>query len=306
MLQFGLVAVALGIIALIFGIFQKVKAGRVAGAPLVKTGDASANGAAVAGPKGAISAQGAVACPQPLVSPVSGTTCLFYELKCTASWKDGDTQKTREICHEKVAAAFTIDDGSGPVRIDARAGGDFEPTQKKEETKGTGLIGGITGQDIVFGNYRVSPGMLSLGTKYTVEESVFPVEPKLYACGKTEGGAIAAPGWRSLILTSKTRDELLSHATRSAKMALIGGAAVFAVGMGLSIVGQRMDDGEKKAAAVASASATATAAATGDPAASAAADPTGSAPAAHPAKTSGKAPTAAKAPIAKAPAKNKK
>src|SRR6185369_12332400 len=142
---------------------------------------------------------------------------------------------------------FTLDYGSGPVAIDAREGGDFEPTRKFDETKGTSLLGGITGQDLMFGNLRIQTGMLSMGTKYQVEEEVLGVEPRLYACGRTEGGnRIAAPGWRSLILSNKTRDELLSHATKSAKVFLAGGAATFAVGIALAVTGQMLDAGDAK------------------------------------------------------------
>ena len=258
MIQVGMLLVALAIVALVWGFMQKLKAGRVADAPLVKTGDAASKGTAVAGAKGAISAEGAVACQQPLVSPVTGTPCLFYEIKCTAEWKDGDTTKTKEIDHQKVAATFAIDDGSGPVWIDAREGGDFEPTQTKEETKGTGLIGGITGADIAFGQYRVSPGVLSIGTKYTVKEQVLPLQPKIYACGKAAegGGSITAPSWRMLILSNKSRDELLASATIGAKRFLLGGAAAFVVGGALALVGQ-LTAGPDEAQAATSPAATA-------------------------------------------------
>ncbi|RYE79629.1 MAG: hypothetical protein EOO74_03425, partial [Myxococcales bacterium] len=74
----GMVAVALGLIGVIWGIFQKIQAGRVLDAPLVKTGDAAARGAQVASPKGALSVEGEVRCGQPLTAPVSGAPCLWY------------------------------------------------------------------------------------------------------------------------------------------------------------------------------------------------------------------------------------
>ncbi|AKV01440.1 Sporulation domain protein [Labilithrix luteola] len=238
MLQVGLVAVALGIVGLLYGIMQKLKAGRVADAPLVSTGDAASKGAQVASPKGAISAQGNVVCPQPLISPVTGTPCLYYELRCKAEWKQGDTTKSKEVLDEKRAAHFTIDDGTGPVVVDASKGGDFEPSRTKTETKATGLLGGITGADVVFGNYRVSAGPFALGTKFTVEEEVLPVVPRVYACGRAEGGAIVSPSWRSLLIDARSRDELLSAATTGAKRFLIGGAVAFALGGGLCTVAQ--------------------------------------------------------------------
>jgi len=69
--------VAAAIIAFIVGLFMKSKAGRLAAAPLVKSHDAANRGDSVAGPKGAISVEGAVQCDRPLVSPVTGTPCLY-------------------------------------------------------------------------------------------------------------------------------------------------------------------------------------------------------------------------------------
>jgi hypothetical protein len=262
----GLIIVTLGIIGFIWGIFQKLKAGRVADAPLATTGDVVQKGRAAAGPKGQISAQGNVVCHQPLYAPFSGVPCLFYSLKCTAEWKEGDVEKKKVLDEQKVAAQFALDDGTGPVWIDAHEGGDFEPTTTKRETKGTGLLGGITGTELVFGNYKVQTGMLSLGTKYTVEEEVMPMTPRLYACGKLadQGGMIASPNWRQLILSAKSRDELLSSATKGAKIFLIAGAASFLVGSGMCVVGQLFfsDDGDSKTPATASTAAPSVSAAT--------------------------------------------
>lgn len=234
MIGVGILILFLGVIGLAWGLYNKVKAGRVADAPLVPTAQAAQGQGA--GPKGQISAQGRVVCQQPLVSPVTGTPCLYYSIKTTAHWKVGNENKEKILDEQKVAAQFAIDDGSGAVWVDARKGGDFD-TQTKDQEQSTGLLGGITGQDLHFGNYRVSTGMLSLGTKYRVREEVMPVSANLYACGKFEGGSIAAPGWRSLILSTKSRDELLGHATKSAKTFLIGGASAFGLGLVLSIVG---------------------------------------------------------------------
>ena len=162
MIAIGMAILCLGIIGLVFGVFQKVKAGRVADAPLAPTGDVARRGRELAGPKGQISAQGAVACAQPLVSPITGQPCLYFRVKCTGRWKDGDTQKSKVVDEQKMAASFSIDDGSGPVFVDAREGGDFDPTQTKRESKGAGL-GGIIGRELVFGQYRVASS-LPVGT----------------------------------------------------------------------------------------------------------------------------------------------
>jgi hypothetical protein len=234
-----MILVALALLGLIIGIAQKLKAGRVGGAPQAKTGDVAARGPAAAGPKGAVSVEGNVLCQQPLMSPVSGTPCLWFSVKVTATWKDGDTEKSKEFNNEKVAAQFAIDDGSGPVWIDAREGGDFEPCQTKSETKSPGLLGGITGQDLMFGNYRVQTGAFNAGTKYRVEEKVLPVVQRMYACGKAAdgGGAITSPSWRSLILSNKSRDEILGSAQKTAKICLIGSPVALAAGVALAVIG---------------------------------------------------------------------
>jgi hypothetical protein len=242
LLPIGIAIFALGLIGVIYGILQRIKAGRLMDAPLVTTGDIAMRGRAVAGAKGQVSAQGSVVCPQPVIAPFSGQPCLFYSIKCTAKWKEGDHHKSKLIDEKKQAASFTIDDGSGPVVVDAREGGDFEPTQRKAETKGTGLIGGITGTEMQFGNYQVNTPMLDVGTKYEVEEEILPIVPRLYACGRIgdPGNAIAAPNWRQLILSNRTRDELLASATKTAKISLIVGALALLGGGGSATAGTLM------------------------------------------------------------------
>jgi len=252
----GALLVALGILGLVYYFFMRMRAGRVSDAPFVKTGEAAAKGMAAANAKGAISTEGNVACPQPLTAPLSGKMCLFYELKVTATWKAGDTEKTRELQHEKRAAQFGVDDGSGPVWVDAHEGGDFEPSEERSETKTTGLIGSLTGQDLVFGNnFRIATGLLSIGTKYFVEEKILPAVPKLYVCGKVgPSNEIAAPSWRQLLLTSKSRADYLGHAMAHAKIALIVALALNSVGAVLGLVSALLPaDAKPVASATASA-----------------------------------------------------
>jgi len=233
----GLVVVAAGLVGVIWGIFQQVKAGRLSGAPLVRTGDAAARGGQVASSDGAISVQGNVICQRFLVSPVTGTVCLYYSLKTVASWKEGEAEKSKVLEDRKVAARFAIDDGTGPVWIDASKGGDFDPERSKSESKGAGLLGGVTGADLAFGHYKLATRSLSLGTKYEVTETLLPVVPRLYACGRTVEQGIAEPGWRSLILSAKTRDELLASAGRGAKLFMAGGVAALGAGALLAFLG---------------------------------------------------------------------
>lgn len=241
--------VVLGIVFVIYGFMERAKAGRVTNAPFLKTGDirAQAGGSPV-------SVEGNVVCPQPLIAPFSGTPCLHYSIRCTAEWKAGETNKTKVLSSSQAAAPFSIDDGSGPIGIDATQGGTFEPTQKKSETKGAGLMGSITGKDLTFGQYVVSVGALEVGTKYRVDEEAFPVQPRLYACGAANGTTIGTPaGMRSLILSNKSREALLGGAQKTSKLALAGGFGGIALGTVLGVISRVLAPSAEGAAPAAAA-----------------------------------------------------
>lgn len=109
------ILIAGGVVALLVGGYLKFKGGRIAKTPLVPTGDAAANPGA-ANAQGLVSVHGRVECPSPLLSPVTGTPCLYYELKVVGSWKEGDAKKSKDYVIERRAAAFHLNDGSGRVR----------------------------------------------------------------------------------------------------------------------------------------------------------------------------------------------
>jgi hypothetical protein len=235
------ILVAAGIAGLVYGGMQKFKAGRLSKAPFAKTGEAAKN-PSVSGEKGSISVQGAVRAPQPMRSPVTGTLCLFYELKVVGTWKDGDSSQSKDYVDEKAAARFTLDDGSGPVGVEAGAGGDFEPLEQTfQETKKEGFFADLKtavgkGKPMMFGNYAFANPVNSKADKFECTERVFKVQPSLFAVGKLEGGKIVAPSWTSLILSNKSREELLGATTKGAKNFLVGGGAVAAVGLVLGLV----------------------------------------------------------------------
>ncbi len=228
--------VGVGIIVVIYGAIMKFKAGRIAKAPFVPTGDAVARGA-----QDSISTQGRVECPQPLLSPVTQTPCLYYELKVVGSWKEGEQNKEKDYVHEKVAAAFALNDGSGSIPVDASKGGDFDVQQTFDETKKEGFLADLKGalgkgEPIMFGHYPFQNPTLSKANKFRCIEKVVPVPQQLFALGKLEQGVITSPGFLSFVLSPKTRDELLGSSAKSAKMAFIGGAAAAGVGLVVGVV----------------------------------------------------------------------
>jgi E3 Ubiquitin ligase len=229
------------IVALIFGGLQKFKAGRLAAAPFVKTNDVATKGNSVAGQKGAVSVEGNVGCPQPLVSPVTGTPCLYYKVKVVGSWKEGDSTKSKDYYTDEQAVGFNLDDGSGPVPIDARKGGDLDLDKKYDETKKEGFFADIKNavgmkEPIVFGNFAFQNPPMSVADKFNCTEYVLPVHPRLYVLGKHDSGVITSPSWTSLIISKKSRDQLMGSTAKAAKFSLIGGGAGMALGVILALV----------------------------------------------------------------------
>jgi hypothetical protein len=244
MITMAYILAACGLVALVWGALQRHKAAHLAGAPLGKTGDA-ARGAAPTGPKGALGVEGAVECATPLAAPASGTPCVYYELEVTGYWKEGDSTKSKKYVSEKRAASFAIDDGSGAVAIDASKGGDFDLDKTFDETKKEGFFADLKGavgkaDPIVFGGYAFHNPAMSAADRFECVERVVRVHPRMFACGKLAGGVLASPDWASLVLSSKSRDELLGATAKAAKAFLAGGAASLAVGVVLGVVGNLM------------------------------------------------------------------
>ncbi len=227
--------VASGIVALLVGGYLKVKSGRIAKTPFVPTGEAARNPAA-ASPKGGISVQGTVQCPQPLLSPVTGTPCLYYQLKVVGSWKSGDSTKSKTYVEDKIAAPFQLDDGSGGIPIDASGGGDFEMQKTFDETQKEGFFADLKsavgkGQPMMFGNYPFANPPMSKANKFHCVERIVPVPQQAFALGKLQDGVVTGAGILGLMLSSKTREDLMGSSAKNAKMAFIGGAAASGVGL---------------------------------------------------------------------------
>ena len=238
----GIVFVILGVAGTIWGIFQKHKAGRPAQTPFARTGHVATRGNAPVGKNGAISVEGDVKCAAPVISPVTGMPCLYYEVKIVGSWKEEDEGKTKDYLAEKKAAAFAVDDGSGAIGVVADQGGDYEPFEKSfEETKkGKGLTERKNafgkGQSIQFGKLAFAKPPMSKADTFTCTEHVMKVQPRLFVLGKYEGGVIGSPGRASLILSRKTREQLVGSTATSARRFLIGGPSAAALGAILGIV----------------------------------------------------------------------
>lgn len=248
MVAIGVLVLFVGILALAGGAFSRVRAGRIANTPFASTGDVASKGASLATQKGGISTQGRVVAPQLATSPVTGTPCLYYDVTVTAHWKVGDSVQTHRVTDEKVAAPFAIDDGSGAIRIDASKGGDLGTKTTFQKKQGRGLMSAFTGKPLTFGErgfsvpqgIRVGLTVIPDTAEFEVVERCLAMPERLYANGKLENGVIGSPSWTSLVLSTKSRDELLAGTATMAKRLLVGGAAASAAGALVAGVGAMM------------------------------------------------------------------
>lgn len=239
----GSLICAVSIIVVLFGAYKKYQAGKLASAPFVGTGDAASGTGA--GEKGVISTYGDVKVEQLLISPVTKTECLYYELKVVGSWKEGDSSKSKDYIAEKKAAAIQLDDGSGAVLVNAGDGGDFDGIEKTfDETKKEGLFADLKsavgkGEPMMFGEYAFENPAMSKADKFQCTEKVLKPSDKLFVSGKFADGVITTPDGMlgTLMMSPKSRDELLGDTEAQAKKFMKFGGIGFGVGLLLGIIG---------------------------------------------------------------------
>lgn len=227
------ILIALGFVALIAGGFFLYRGGRISKATLLKTGEA-ASGKAVA----KASVQGRLICDTPLLSPVTKTPCLYYQVKVIGSWKSGDTKQSKDYIKESEGAQVSIDDGSGPVSIHLGDGGDLPLKETFQETKKEGVFGGLKNalgksETMMFGEYAFDNPPMSKATSFKCIEKVVPVMDKGFALGKLNDGVLRGSGMFGLLLSPKTRDELLGSSRTLSRICLFGGGG--AVGLGAAL-----------------------------------------------------------------------
>lgn len=228
------IVVALSVVVLIYAAFMKRKASRVTNAQHLQTG-------AVAGAQSgsAVSVQGTPV-GQQMVSPVTGTPCLYYELEVEGFWKEGDNKKSKKYLETK-QGQVGVDDGSGVVPLDLARGGDFDLRKTFEETKKEGFFDDLKNavgakKPIVFGNFNFENPVGSKANEFRCIEKVFAPQTTVYAAGWAQNGVLTRKGIFSLLVSDKTRDEVLAAATGAAKKAFMGGAIGVGVGVLLGVV----------------------------------------------------------------------
>ncbi|MFO0604620.1 MAG: GIDE domain-containing protein [Polyangiales bacterium] len=253
MTAIGTILLFIGVLALIGGVIQKVRAGRLGNTPFAGTGQVATQGRSLADPKGSISTQGQVQTQQVLTSPVSGAPCVYYAMKLEVEWTDNNVQSKYTVTEDAQAVPFALNDGSGPavVRIDPKRGGEFPVTKPFDRKKfSRGLMASIgqkplevTAQFTIPASVQVQGPLgrmieVPVTATYFVSEQFLEPKGPLYVNGKLgDDGAITSPSWTSLILADKSRDDLLASTMGFSKKAFIAGGVMSPLGVIGLVVG---------------------------------------------------------------------
>ncbi len=254
MAAIGAILLLVGVMALLGGIVQKMRAGRLGETPFAPTGQVGAQGRSIASAKGALSTQGQVQTQQLLTSPVSGAPCVYFRCSLEAEWTENNATHKYTVMEDAQAVPFAVNDGSGPavVSIDPKRGGEFSVTKPFDRKKySRGLMASIgskpievTPQFIIPASVQV-PGPLGrmievpVTATYFVSEQFLEPRGPFYVNGKlADDGSITSPSWASLLIMNKSRDELLAGSAGLSKKALLGGAIATPIGGILLVVAQ--------------------------------------------------------------------
>jgi hypothetical protein len=233
----GLLLLLAGLVTLGLGVASFFAMKRMAVAPFRSTGELARG---LGGPEAAdarIATEGRILAENAIRAPCSGQTCLYYEITLDREWErtivtgsgtKKETGSTR-VTTSRGGAIFQLDDGSGPVNIDARDEVEADLAQTHLERY---PIGPMVPGEIQFGQMRVqTPADLGRDrtTAFTATERVLLAQGVLYACGRLVDGALGKPPWGPLVLSQSGRLALLAAARRRA-MTLLFVGAVFTAG----------------------------------------------------------------------------
>jgi hypothetical protein len=239
-LGFFLIFVAL--IAGVVGLMQHLKMKKILAAPFKKTGEVAAN-PSVADPQGRISTEGAVQPGQQgLVAPCSGKPCLYYEIEVIQHWhryvttENGTKKETGKntITTQKVGSTFFVNDGSGPVAVDASKGMDVELEKSFNQKQG------VSWGDVQFGQFRTSvsvPGGDKTGDGVECIEKLVAPTGNLFVMGKLVAGTITKEDGMlgKLLASTKGRDALVGSTKTKAMAGFIGAGVSMLIGLPVSI-----------------------------------------------------------------------
>lgn len=233
----------ISILVLIYSALMKRKASRIRKAEHIQTGTLGQKEDGTA-----VSIEGR-SVGEELLSPVTHTPCLYYELNVEGSWdnddSDDDDSTKSETYLDKKEGRIGIDDGSGVAHLDIDKAEELELRETFRETKKEGRYDDLVNtlgmnRPIVFRNFNFTNPPGSEADRFTCTEKVFEETDTVFAAGYTKEGVLSDKGMSSLIVSKKGREALLEEAMSDSKKAFYGGLAGLLAGIALSIAFRAM------------------------------------------------------------------
>lgn len=222
MLYLGIGLVVFGVLVVGGGLFARNKGKRILGAPMRRTGEAPQH-------TGPASFEGTTLTHQPLVAPCSNTPCVYFHLKVEKKVKErrGAQTSTSWKLHadQHYGSMFALDDGSGPVMVQA-----VDPVDADLTKTFAGPPPGGPGLGRVANFLTKTAPDTGEVIEYRITERVIGINEKLFALGELQNGTLQKPANKKLVVSTRGRDALLG----STKKLSIG---LFAFGAAVAVAG---------------------------------------------------------------------
>lgn len=141
-----------------------------------------------------VNCRGSVHCPEPLLSPVTGTQVLAYRVEVHGSWTEDAQIKTRKITELREVASLSVDDGSGPLAVEfAERDKLFPECVTFDQSRSISLAKSVMDRPELFGplEFPVAPNLVPGGLdRARVVERVVPIPTVATAVGAIRGGIL--------------------------------------------------------------------------------------------------------------------
>jgi hypothetical protein len=256
----GIILIVAALAAAVFGFVQHRAAKKLLEAPFHKTGQVAAN-PSLADAKGLISFEGDVRPLQQLVAPVSGRPCLYFEVEVERLWKkwevteNGSTERSGKsnVRTDRAGSVFAVDDGSGPMQVDAREGVKADAKDMLQSFEQT--INMSSGNSSI-GQYQFNVPASMSSDEHTygvrVVERVIEAQGHMFVAGKHSGQMVSkADGMMgSLRLSKRGRDALIGAQKKNAMIGFALAGVTGITGIPTTIFGDMPSGGGNSCAAV--------------------------------------------------------
>lgn len=241
----GFLLLAFAVAAVVVGFLQRGKMKAILAAPFRQTAQALTGADA----KGEVSFQGAIQAAQPgqqLIAPCSGQPCVYYEIEVKQEWEkhvrteDGVKKNTGSdtALEHKQGSMFWVNDGSGPVAVNATESVDAKLEKAFDEKKSYGW------GDISFGGFNAHIHRPSDGEKHATAtrciEKILPANGDVFVLGKVAQNMISKRDGMlgKLMLAREGRDALIGSTKRNMVIGFAAAGLLLPAGGAMAIFGE--------------------------------------------------------------------